>query len=104
MYKKSRQLIQTVIFGSEEKKLRRIFIEVPGYLYYYEPFEQNFFVHRKVVFNSAERVYYMTSSWTVAEPRTGLSVDSRGEPLLGCVNRPQALPLRSVFRTPVRKP
>lgn len=76
-FTKSRQLILVFAPGSEQP-LRKIYVEIPGYLYYYEPFEQYLFVHHKVIFNTAENHYQMLSLWMVSEPRTGLSVNSRG--------------------------
>ena len=75
-FKKSRQLV--LVIASESKQpLRKVYIEIPGYLYYYEPFGQNMFVHHKIIFNGNEKCYQMQTTWAVSEPRTGLSIDSR---------------------------
>ncbi len=76
MFTKSRQLI-LVIIREPKQSLRKVYIEIPGYLYYYEPYEQHLFVHHKVVFNTDEKCYQMQASWAVSEPRTGLSIDIR---------------------------
>ncbi len=75
-FTKSRQLVLGIV--PEPKQLhRKVYIEIPGYLYYYEPYEQHLFVHHKVVFDTNEKQYKMQASWVVSEPRTGLSIDSR---------------------------
>ncbi len=75
-FTKSRQLV-LVIVPEPKQPHRKVYIEIPGYLYYYEPFGQNLFVHHKVIFDTAENRYQMQAPWAVSEPRTGLSIDSR---------------------------
>lgn len=75
-FRKSRQLALVVVPTSKQP-LRKVYVEIPGYLYYYEPFEQDMFVHHRVIFNADEKCYQMQAQWGVSEPRTGLLIDSR---------------------------
>ncbi len=75
-FTKARVLIQIHDIGREKQKA---YIEIPGYLYLYQydGSEHKLFVHRKVVYDKHINEFLMQRTWTVSEPRTGLSVDSR---------------------------
>ncbi len=67
MFTKTRQLIQ--ITQNKEK----FFIDTPGWLYHYEPFGIDVFIHHKVRPEKSGRGFYLDKTWRVSDISTGLS-------------------------------
>ena len=70
-YKKIRQL---VLIGPINKTF---FIDTPGYLYHYEPFGIDIFIHHRVMSQPNRSNYYLHWAWSASDISTGLSLLTR---------------------------
>lgn len=70
-YRKARCLIH---FPSRGLNGKGVFVEVPGYLFHYEPYDTDLFVHRRVRKTEAGGFYMVASQWRVSDPSSGWGV------------------------------
>ena len=68
MFTKTRQL---VLMGQNDDKK---FVEIPGWLYHYEPFGMDIFIHHRVVKNIIGCGYRLEQSWRASDISTGSSL------------------------------
>ncbi len=68
MFTKSRQLI---LMGQSSG---REFVETPGWLYHYEPFGIDIFIHHTVAKTQGGDSYYLGYSWRASDVSTGMSL------------------------------
>lgn len=80
MYTKTRQNLQMT--GNDP-----CFVDTPGYLWHYEPFDTPLFIHHAVVGNKGDRGYRALHTWKVSDPTTGLGIT----PLRSYKNRAEAV-------------
>lgn len=52
----------------------KTFVDVPGWLYHYEPYGVDVFIHHKVVPNRGKIGYHLEKAWRVSDPSTGMSL------------------------------
>lgn len=65
---------QLVLMGNDSS---RCFVDAPGWLYYYEPFGIDVFVHHRIIPKQPGTGFYMKSLWQVSDISTGLSLSNK---------------------------
>lgn len=81
MFTKTRQLIQM----TQNKK--RYFVDTPGWLYHYEPYGIDIFIHHVVTSTGDGRSFRLGKAWRASDPSTGMSLFS----FLNVATRKQAV-------------